>query len=152
MSISVDEFRGWRRYLWPVHSHEIPRLIPLALIFFFVALNYNILRTIKDTLLITAKGSGAEVIPFVKVWAMLPGAVGMTLLYTLLARKMSRERLFYLIVSMFLIYFFLFAFVLYPYRDNLHPHQLADKIEAILPTGCKGLVSMFRYWTFTLFT
>ena len=65
-------FSQWRRYLWPVHRYELKKLIPMLLIFFFISFDYNVLRTLKDSLLITAKSSGAEVIPFVKVWAMFP--------------------------------------------------------------------------------
>jgi ATP:ADP antiporter, AAA family len=148
---STPEFNSWRAYLWPVHRHELKKLIPMLLIFFFISFNYNVLRTLKDTLLITAKSSGAEVIPFVKVWAMFPVAVLMTILFTWLSNRFSREAVFYILFSLFLSYFFIFTFVLYPIRDSIHPHALADKLEVMLPIGYKGFIAMFRYWTFTLF-
>lgn len=123
----------------------------MLLIFFFISLDYNILRTLKDTLLVTAKSSGAEVIPFVKVWAMFPGTVLMTILFTWLSNRMSRERVFYIIIAGFLAYFFIFTFILYPIRDLIHPHALADDLQNSLPLGFKGLIAMFRYWTFTAF-
>lgn len=149
--IGVSEFSRWRSYLWPVHHYELKKLIPMLLIFFFISFDYNILRTLKDSLLITAKSSGAEVIPFVKVWAMFPGAILMTLLYTWLSNRFSRETVFYLIMSIFLSYFFIFAFFLYPIQELIHPHATADSLEKILPPGFKGLIAMFRYWSFTLF-
>jgi AAA family ATP:ADP antiporter len=145
------EFSKWRSFLWPVHRRELAKLIPMLLIFFFISFDYNVLRTLKDTLLVTAKSSGAEVIPFVKVWAMFPGAILMTLLYTRLSNYFSRESVFYIMLSLFLSYFFIFTFILYPARDILHPHQLADTLQTTLPEGFKGLIAMFRYWTFTLF-
>ncbi|MBA3721316.1 MAG: NTP/NDP exchange transporter [Parachlamydiaceae bacterium] len=148
---NAREFGPWRTYLWPVHRYELKKLIPMLLIFFFISFDYNVLRTLKDSLLITAKSSGAEVIPFVKVWAMFPGAVLMTLLFTWLSNRMSRERVFYIIFSIFLSYFFIFTFILYPFRDIIHPHATADMMEGILPIGAKGLVAMFRYWSFTIF-
>lgn len=144
-------FSQWRRYLWPVHSFELKKLIPMLLIFFFISFDYNVLRTLKDSLLITAKSSGAEVIPFVKVWAMFPGAILMTLLFTWLSNRLSRERVFYIIISIFLTYFAVFTFLLYPIRDYIHPHALADRLHEVLPQGFKGFIAMFRYWTFTLF-
>lgn len=144
-------FSQWRRYMWPVHRFELRKLIPMLLIFFLISLDYNVLRTLKDSLLITAKSSGAEVIPFVKVWAMFPGAILMTILFTWLSNRLSRERVFYIIISIFLVYFAVFTFILYPIRDFIHPHQTADYLQNILPPGFKGLVAMFRYWTFTLF-
>lgn len=145
------EFSPWRSCLWPVHRHELKKLIPMLLIFFLITFDYNILRTLKDSLLITAKSSGAEVIPFVKVWAMFPGAVLMTVLFTWLSNYLSRERVFYVIMSIFLGYFFIFTFILYPMRDLIHPHQTADMLQETLPLGLKGFVAMMRYWTFTLF-
>lgn len=105
----------------------------------------------KDTLVITAKSSGAEVIPFIKVWMLLPGAVLMTFFFTRLCNRLSQEKVFYAMVSTFLIFFFLFTCFLYPNRDSLHPHQTADALEKILPLGCHGLVAMFRNWTLTTF-
>jgi AAA family ATP:ADP antiporter len=145
------EFSPWRSYLWPVHRHELKKLIPMLLIFFFISFDYNVLRTLKDSLLITAKSSGAEVIPFVKVWAMFPGAILMTLLFTWLSNRFPRETVFYIIMSIFLSYFLIFTFVLYPIRDFIHPHATADVLETSLPIGFKGFIAMFRYWTFTLF-
>src|SRR5215203_4376477 len=124
----MPEFSSWRSYLWPVHYHELKKLIPMLLIFFFISFDYNVLRTLKDSLLITAKSSGAEVIPFVKVWAMFPGAILMTVFFTWLSNRMPRESVFYIILSIFLTYFFIFTFILYPMRDAIHPHETADAL------------------------
>lgn len=35
----------------------------------------------QDVLVVTAPGSGAEVIPFLKTWVNLPMAIGFTVLY-----------------------------------------------------------------------
>jgi AAA family ATP:ADP antiporter len=123
----------------------------MLLIFFFISFDYNVLRTLKDSLLITAKSSGAEVIPFVKVWGVFPGAVLMTLLFGWLSNRLSSETVFYVIISVFLTYFGLFTFILYPIRDFIHPHAFADYLESTLPLGFKGLIAMVRYWTFSIF-
>ncbi|MEL7431935.1 MAG: Npt1/Npt2 family nucleotide transporter, partial [Chlamydiota bacterium] len=67
-----------RSFLWPIHAHELKKFLPMFLIFFLIAFIYNLLRASKDTMIITAKASGAEAIPFIKVWFMLPMAFGMT--------------------------------------------------------------------------
>jgi ATP:ADP antiporter, AAA family len=123
----------------------------MLLIFFLVTFDYNVLRTLKDTIVVTAKDSGAEVIPFIKVWVLLPGALLMTYFFTRLSNRMKREIVFYVMISTFLIYFFIFTFILYPMRDHLHPHATADALQAALPAGFKGVVAMFRNWTFTTF-
>ena len=145
------EFGKWRSYLWPVHNYELKKLVPMLLIFFLISFDYNILRTLKDTVVVTAKSSGAEVIPFIKVWVMFPSAILMTILFTRLSNYFSRENVFYMMMGSFLLYFALFIFVLHPAREVLHPHALADELQEVMPLGCKGLIAMFRNWTFTLF-
>lgn len=138
-----------RSCFWPVHRHEARKLIPMFLIVFLICVNYSILRNMKDTVVVTA--SGAEVIPFIKVWVMFPMAILLTILFTKLSNRFSQERVFYIMVSGFLSCFVLFAFVLYPNREMLHPHALADKLEVMFPVGLKGLISVFRNWTLTGF-
>lgn len=145
------EFGKWRSCLWPIHRRELKKLIPMLIIFFLITYSYNVLHTMKDALVVTAKGSGAEAIPFIKVWGMFPAAILMTFIFTRLSNKFSREVVSYLIVSLFLLYFLLFAFVLYPAREILHPNQLSDYLEMTLPGGFKGIIAMFRNWTFTSF-
>lgn len=120
-------------------------------IFFLISFNYNILRSYKDTIIVTASNSGADVLPFIKVWAVLPSAILMTFFFTRLAYRFDREKVFYIVMSLFLGFFFIYAFVLYPARDLLHPNLLSDRLQSILPEGCKGLIAIFRNWTFTLF-
>lgn len=144
-------FSRWRTALWPVHRYELKKLIPMLVLFFLINFDYNVLRILKDTLVVTAKSSGAEVIPFIKVWVMFPGAIILTFLFTRLSNRYKRETVFYVMLSVFLGYFFLFITVLYPAREYLHPHETADFLQTILPAGFKGLIAMFRNWTFTTF-
>jgi len=148
-STAEKAFGPIRSCLWPIHRHEIRKLLPMCLIVFLICVNYSILRNLKDTVVVTA--SGAEVIPFIKVWVMFPTAILLTILFTKLSNWFSQEKVFYIMVGGFLSSFVLFAFVLYPAREFLHPNELADKLELLLPTGFKGLISMFRNWTFTIF-
>ncbi|PPD69002.1 hypothetical protein GOBAR_DD34117 [Gossypium barbadense] len=54
----------------------LKKIIPLGLMFFCILFNYTILRDTKDVLVVTAKGSSAEIIPFLKTWVNLPMAIG----------------------------------------------------------------------------
>ncbi|MFS8564136.1 MAG: NTP/NDP exchange transporter [Rhabdochlamydiaceae bacterium] len=156
MSISTapkSEFGKWRSFFWPVHAFELKKLIPMLLMFFFINFNYTILRDMKDTLIVaTASGSaGAEAIPFLKVWGVLPMAVVFMLVYSKLSNFLSKPRLFYVMISTFLAFFAVFGLILYPFHDALHPDSAADKLQAFLPQGFSGLISIFRNWTFALF-
>lgn len=147
----ASEFSKIREFFWPIYRNEIKKILPMMLMLFLICFSYSILRNVKDAVVITAQSSGAEVIPFIKVWVLLPMAILSTIIFTKLSNRFSQERVFYLLISGFLIFFSLFTFVLYPLRDVFHPHQLCDYLETISPAGFKGLIAMFRNWTFTIF-
>lgn len=142
-------FSGLRAFLWPIYGHELKKLIPMLLIFFLLFFAYNILRTTKDTVVLGP--AGAEAIPFIKVWVMLPGAFLMTYIFTRLSNRFTRETVFYLILGIFLSYFMGFVFLLYPLQEGLHAHAFADRLALWLPPGLKGFISMIRYWPLTSF-
>lgn len=144
-----SEFGPIRSFLWPIHRYELKKFVPMFLMLFLVCFNYTVLRNMKDSILITA--AGAEAIPFIKVWVVLPMAIVVTLIFTKLSNRYSQERVFYIIISSFLACYILFAFFIYPLKETLHPHDMADRLETLLPSGFKGMISMFRYWTLTVF-
>lgn len=145
------DFGKWRSIFWPIHMFELKKILPMLCLFFLILFNYTVLRDTKDTLIVTAAGSGAEAIPFLKVWGVLPFAILFMLLYSKLSNKLSKPALFYTAIVPFVIFFGLFSTVLYPLRDVLHPHAMADKLQDMLPKGFQGLVAIFRNWTFSLF-
>ncbi len=144
-------FGKWRSFFWPIHRWELRKFLPLSFMFALISFNYNLLRAYKDSMVVTANHSGAEIIPFIKVWAILPGAILLTWIFTRLANRFSREKVFYIMMSIFLVFFFVFTFVLFPFQDVLHPNHFADKMQAVLPEGMNGLIALFRNWTLTLF-
>ncbi len=151
MKTEEKSFSKLRAFFWPVHRHELKKLIPMLFIFFLLSFDYNVLRCMKDTLVVTAKNSGAEVIPFIKVWVMFPTSVLLTFLYIRLSNRFEKETVFYSMLSLFLGFFALFAYYLYPQRESIHLHNVADRLSEILPIGFKGFIAMIRYWSFTLF-
>lgn len=145
------EFGRWRSFFWPVHNFELKKLLPMFFLFFFINFNYTILRDTKDALIVTAPGSGAEAIPFLKVWGVLPFAILFMIGYAKLSNVLSKTKLFYTTITAFIAFFALFALVLYPCKDALHPTVAADTLQAFLPKGLSGLVALFRNWTYALF-
>lgn len=140
-----------RSLFWPIHRSEAKRVISMILLIFLLCVCYGILRNLKDAILLTAKNSGAEAIPFIKVWGMLPAAFLATWVYTRLRRLFNREAVFHIIISFFVLYFLFFAFVLYPHSEQLHLTRLGDWLKETLPQGFSGLIALIRNWTFTSF-
>lgn len=143
------EFPKWRSYLWPIYSFELKKLVPMLLMMMFISFNYTIFRDTKDTLVVST--CGAQALPFLKVWGVLPGAVIFTLIYAKLSNLLKREHLFYASVIPFLIFFALFAFVLYPNREALSPVSSSETLAEILPSGLKALVDIYKNWMLALF-
>ena len=52
---------------------------------------------LQDVLVVTAPGSGAEVIPFLKTWVNLPMAIGFMIGYAKLVNILPLETLFYVV-------------------------------------------------------
>ena len=143
------EFGPIRSIIWPIHRHELKKMLPMLLMLFLICFNYTVLRNMKDAVVITA--AGAEIIPFIKVWALLPMAVVITLVFAKISNIFSQEKVFYLMISIFLAFYALFAFVLYPLREVFEPQTSAAYLDHILPAGFKGMIAMYRHWLLTAF-
>lgn len=130
---------------------ELKKVVPLGLMFFCILFSYTILRDTKDVLVITAPGSGAEIIPFLKTYVNLPGAIGFTALYSYLTNNYSREKVFFGIITVFLAFFALFAIVVYPNAALLHPTGFCTWLAAQLPAGFAAPIAILRNWTYAVF-
>lgn len=145
------KFGFLRSIAWPVHRSEAKKVVSMLVLMGLLCICYSILRNIKDVIILTAKASGAEVIPFIKVWGILPGSIAATWFYTKLRSHFSREKVFYLLVGSFVAYFLLFAFIIYPFSDQLNFHHFAEVLRSYLPSGFNGLIAMLCNWTYTTF-
>lgn len=119
--------------------------------FFAILFNYTILRDTKDVLMITAPGSGAEVIPFIKTYVNLPAAIGFTGIYASLTNRMEQKDVFYTCVIPFLAFFSLFAMVIYPNRGVLHPTAFCNMLSTVLPAGFSAPLAILQNWSFAVF-
>lgn len=144
-----QEFGKWRSFLWPVYGYELKKLLPMFFMFFCISFNYTILRDTKDTLIVTA--AGAEAIPFLKSFGVVPAAILFMVVYAKLSNILSRENLFYVTLAPFVVFFGLFAFVMYPARDALMPTASAEALKAYLPGGWVGLAAAYHNWMYSIF-
>jgi len=150
-AVAPDDAPGGGLWAMVPPKKELKKVLPLGLMFFFILFNYTILRDTKDVLVVTARGSGAEIIPFLKTYVQLPGAIGFTVLYSKLTNRFNRDQVFYGVVSTFLAFFALFAFGIFPYQNFLHPHLWCEALAAAVPAGFAGPIAIIQNWTFSLF-
>lgn len=130
-------------------ENERKKLFPLGIMFFVILFNYTILRDTKDVLVVTS--AGAEIIPFLKTYCNLPGAILFTVIYSKLSNSLSREQLFYVCILPFVLFFLMFGFVIYPNISLLHPVQFTAMLASKLPAGFVAPLAILKNWTFALF-
>lgn len=145
------EFTGFRKIFWPVQSFEVKKVLPMAFLMFCVLFNYTILRDAKDSLVVTAPGSGAETISFLKLYGTLPFAIILMTMYSKLATILSKPKLFYTMMGVFITFFAVFGFVLFPMKEAIHasPETLAAWTEAM--PRLKWFLPLIANWTYSLF-
>lgn len=142
-----------RNFVWPIHNFELKKLVPMFVLFFLISFVYNILRNLKIALFVGGDSSFAELMPFLKIGAVLPGALLFTYIFTVLISRFTRDQVFYTIISGFMVYFALFLFVLYPHNDALQLNTVADFLQTnVFPgAGFKGIIAAIRYLNLTVF-
>lgn len=99
----------------------------------------------------TVSSAGAEIVPFLKIFGIIPGVFLVTFFYLKLCKFLKRNQIFYVMVGSFLGYFFIFSFVLYPNNEFFALSRLGTFLESVLPLGWKGFAMMVRYWHVSCF-
>ena len=145
-AVAQEPFGKWRRRLWPFRRTEMGKLLPLLMIKFLVSVNYQIFTVLKDTMIVTTEGSGAEVIPVLKGWIVLPCALIITLIYTKLSNVLNKKALFYTVLSSFMAIIFLYGFVLYPNADFFTPTASSDWLLSKVGASHSHWVAVWRNW------
>jgi AAA family ATP:ADP antiporter len=151
MITKPQEFSKIRAFLFPLHNSELKKFIPMALIMLFILLNYTILRNVKDSLVVNAEGQDEGIISFLKLYGTTPAAILFMILYAKLTNVFSREKIFYISIVPFIVFFGLFAFVIYPNSASLHPSQeTVLALQASYPFF-KWFIAMGATWSYSLF-
>jgi AAA family ATP:ADP antiporter len=148
MEKSVQEFSNIRSKLWPIHSYELKKFIPLSILFFLISLNYSLLRNLKDIFVLDSINAAA--LAYIKTGGVTPMVIIYTLIYNSLNGRLGRHKLFIGVLSYFTIFFALFAFVLYPNADSLRLDGFYSLAVGLFPRFI-GLWGAIQYWFFSLF-
>jgi len=141
---SKDTTGPWYFSVFPIYPQELKKFFSLSFMMFWIVFVFTMTRDTKDALIVT--NCGAEAIAFLKVYGVVPAAATFMVVYAKLANTLSPRSLFYVTLIPFFIFYAVFAFVLYPLRDVLHP--LSIKVPE---GGLSFAVNLFRHWTFSLY-
>ncbi|ABV73419.1 ADP,ATP carrier protein [Rickettsia canadensis str. McKiel] len=141
-------FEKVKEIIWPIERNELKLFIPMALMMLCILFNFGALRSIKDSLVVPSMG--AEIISFLKLWLVLPSCVIFTILYVKLSNKLNFEYIFYVIVGSFLLFFLLFAYIIYPNQDIYHPNdEMINNLIASYP-NFKWFIKIGSKWSYAL--
>ena len=166
---------------FPIQASELPQFLSLSLMMFLFIYIYTTARDTKDTLIVS--NCGAEAIPFLKLYGVMPSALLFFMGYSKAVEYVGRSResskdgdatatgtgasvsdaglgqrrLFTAIMMLFLGFYGLFAFWLYPNRNMLHWTD-ANVNAVTAGSGILGRIPMdsapiklIRYWSFSLY-
>ncbi len=156
---SLTIFQKTLSILWPIKRDELKKFLPMALMMLFTLFNYNVLRSLKDAMLVP--NIGAEAISFVKSYIVPPAAIIVMLAYAKMTTFMSRERIYYTWIVIFSSFYIIFGTLLYPYMHFIHPDP--GVIEALSQAKVtllffdidlahfKWFIKLYGQWVFPLF-
>lgn len=80
----------------------------------FLNINYNILRSARNALVVVDLGGGAKSIPIFELLGTMPGSVIMVFLLTRLLNRFSIHKVFMITLAIFSGFFLFFAIGIYP--------------------------------------
>jgi ATP:ADP antiporter, AAA family len=146
-------------FIWPIKKEELGKFLPLAFMLFLTILNYKILKSTKDSLIVPA--IGAEAVNFIKFYLVIPSAILFTMLYMRIANLFYFKQIYFGIGLTFTMFFLVFGFVIYPNQEALHPSL--EKIQALINTEIillgfklhlshlKWFLLIYSKWSYALF-
>ena len=137
-----------KEIILPIEREEMKIFLPMGLMMFCILFNFGALRSIKDGLVVASMG--AEVISFLKLWLVLPSTIIFTVIYVKLSNLLNVEYIFYIIVSVFLIFFLSFAYIVYPNQELYHPNsELITKLCSIYPRF-QWFIKILGKWSYAV--
>jgi len=152
MSTSSDsqQFKStFRNIFWPIHNSELAKFIPISALMFCILFNQNVLRILKDSILISE--ISAEITSFAKVYYVTPMAAIFVVIYAKLVNHLPFHKIFYYLSAVFTAFFVLFAFIIYPNVDSFHmDRENLSYLMAQYP-HFKWYISTVANWSYTLF-
>jgi len=108
-----------KKLIFPLQRSEWRLFTFMFLIVSLININFNILRSARNALVVADQGGSAVFIPYFELFGTFPASILLTWGISQLMRFFSFRLIFSLIMSFFLFFFILFAFWIYPHREAI---------------------------------
>lgn len=138
-----------RTIFWPVHRHELKKFIPMSAFMFCVLFSQNMLRILKDSIVISE--ISVEVTGFTKVYCVTPAAAIFVIIYAKMVNNYSFERIHNYLLSFFVIFFAIFSFLIYPHASLFHMDPVRMEELMMLHPHLKWYIALVGNWSYILF-
>lgn len=148
---SKPEMSRLRSIFFPVYAYELKKVVPMGIILFCILAIYTFTRNIKDSQIVTAPGSGSEVLALLKLWCVTPASILFFLLYSKGSNLFNKENIFYATLIPFIAFFGLFALFIYPNREALHMSlETINNLKATYPRF-QWFFPLVGNWSYAIF-
>ena len=154
------EFNKFQELIWPIHSYELKKFLPMSFLLFFILFVYTLVRDLKDIFVNyhthmwagAGKADSAQLISALKVWYVMPFAFVAVAAFGYLMDKFDAKKTFYIIVSSFMAFYAIYGFFLYPNLDKLimSTEQVTAMTESA-PAFFRTFLTCLGNWPITLF-
>ncbi len=152
----VKSQSSFRNYLakissifWPIKKEEYKKFFPMASLMFCVLFNQNILRILKDSIVIPE--ISAEVTSFAKVYCVTPAATIFVIFYAKMINHLSFDKIFYYLMIIFVGFFVFFALIIYPNIDFFHMNEAGAKLLMEAHPHLKWYIALGAYWSYIVY-
>ncbi len=156
----IPKLNKFQEMFFPVYRYELKKFIPMSLLMFGVVFIYHLVRNLKDNFIhynshlwIGARPEEtASLVSALKFWYVLPCAVLTVAAFTALMNKFGITKSFYITISSFMAFYFIYGFILYPNLDYLIlSEENITSITSNVPTFFRAFITCLANWPLTIF-
>ncbi|MBS0604058.1 MAG: hypothetical protein JSS60_03360 [Verrucomicrobia bacterium] len=133
----------FKKLFFPIKRDE---WLIFGFMFFIVSLinvNFSILRSMRNALVVADTGGSAAFIPYFELFGTFPASILLTWALSRLMRFFSFRFIFSMTMLFFLSFFVVFAFWIYPHREQIHA-LLESKLGLLF--GLDRFMVVFTHW------
>lgn len=149
------EFNKFQSIFWPIHGYELKKFLPMSFLMFSILFVYTMVRDLKDVFIQKYAVCGTtELIPVLKLFFVMPAAFLVVMLFTYLVNKFGVNKTFYIIVSIFIAFYAVFLFFLFPAAQAGSLHANAETVRHLqktMPGFLYYIIPCVTNWAYTLF-
>lgn len=147
------EFSKLQQIFWPIYGYELKKFLPMSMLMFCILFVYAMVRNLKDTFIQHyAICGGTELMPILKLFFVMPAAFFAVILFTFFINKFGSTKTFYIMISLFVLFYTVFLFILLPNVNILHANEATVRhLQESLPNFLHYTIPCFTNWCYTLF-